>query len=96
MKAIVEGFSKYEGSKKSYCESHKIKPHVFDYYRKKLNGFSNSPATFVPIQINQPIPLDPLEVYYPNGNRLVLSLDTPRSLIIELVQISIDKMPSDV
>ena len=98
MKSIVEGFGNYAGSKKSYCDLHNIKTHVFDYYRKKLKEEEeeNQSKNFVPIQFTHRISVAPIEVHYPNGNCLILSVDTPLSILTQLVQIPIENKEVDV
>lgn len=91
MAMLIRGFSVYEGSKKSYCEQHKIKPHVFDYYRKKLKGEIEEPPKFLPIQIKESKNVDFIELYYPNGNQVRLSADTPITLLKQLLQIHLPK-----
>ena len=95
MKSIVEGFGNYAGSKKSYCDLHNIKTHVFDYYRKKLKEEEQSKG-FVPIQFKQRVSISPMELHDPNGNSLILSVDTPLSILTQLVQISIENKEVDV
>ena len=91
MEMIVRRFSSYEGSKKSYCEQHKIKPHVFDYYRKKLKRAKGGQPKFLPIQIKELKDVAPIELYYPNGNQVRLSVDTPITLLKQLLQINLPK-----
>jgi len=99
MKSIIEGFGNYEGSKKAYCDLHNIKIHVFDYYRKKLKEEEeeeNQSKNFVPIQFKHQLSIAPIEVHYPNGNSLILSVDMPISIITQLVQIPIENKEADV
>ena len=88
---LIQGFSGYEGSKKSYCEQHKIKPHVFDYYRKKLKGDMEGQPKFLPIQIKESKQVERIELYYPNGNQVRLSADTPITILKQLLQINLPK-----
>lgn len=47
----------------AYCHEHSIKPHIFSYYKKKLNGV-DSPvhsSSLVPVKfISNPVPLSAL------------------------------------
>jgi len=102
MAALIRDFSGYEGSKKSYCERHQIKPHVFDYYRKKLKGSiddqednDNCPK-FLPLCIKESSMMEQIELHYPNGNHLCLPLTIPKQLLCELIQLSLAKTGKDV
>ncbi len=95
MAAIIAGFTKYEGSKKSYCERHNIKPHVFDYYRKKIDE-TEVGNKFIPIQLEPLLSFEKIELHYPNGNHLCLSLDIPMSVLKELIQMETPKSKADV
>jgi len=95
MKKLLSGFSDYVGTKKSYCERHQIKPHVFDYWRKKLcpvleASVSDVPSRFVPLSLKPSKVSDYLELYYENGRSIRISSATPVSLIEQLLKLQID------
>jgi len=96
MEALIEDFSSYTGSKKSYCALHNIKVHAFDYYSKKQGTSTSSSGSFLPIQLQSPPPLSQLTINYPNGTQLLLPSTTPLTLLSQLVQIQIDQIASDV
>ena len=90
MQKIINGFSDYAGTKKSYCESHQIKPHVFDYWRKKLQRPSKSSPSFIPISLQPSKVAVQLEVCYGNGRSIRLPSHTPVSVLEQLLKLQID------
>lgn len=90
MTKIVQGFSDYVGTKKSYCESHQVKPQVFAYWHKKLQGSLKSSSHFTPISLQErKVPVE-LEVCYGNGRSIRLPSTTPISLLEQLLKLQID------
>ena len=94
MKKLIQGFSDYVGTKKSYCESHQVKPHVFDYWRKKLQRPIKSSSSFIPISLQESkapllVPVQ-LEVCYNNGRSIRLPSNTPISLLEQLLKLQVD------
>ena len=94
MKKLIQGFSDYVGTKKSYCESHQVKAHVFDYWRKKLQRPIKSTSNFIPISLQEnkvpeQLPVQ-LEVCYGNGRSIRLPSNTPVSILEQLLKLQID------
>ena len=96
MAALIEDFSSYTGSKKSYCALHNIKVHAFDYYSKKQETTSSPSKSFLPIQVQDVPTVSHLTINYPNGNQILLPSSIPLNLLSQLVQSQRDQITSDV
>ena len=46
---------------------------------------------FLPIQIKESKQVERIELYYPNGNQVRLSADTPITILKQLLQINLPK-----
>ncbi len=88
MRPIIEGFSDFAGTKKSYCQGQGIHLHTFDYWLKKFRQTpASQPSTgFVALELEPPGDSPAMELHFSNGNRLRLPADVPLALLQALIK----------
>ncbi len=90
MRSIVKAYSSYSGTKKEFCQEQGIKLHILSYWLQKFKKSGKKPPTnkFIPLQVEQPIPITEkqIELYYPTGLRLILPADTQLKVLQALIK----------
>lgn len=92
MRPILKAYAGYSGTKKAFCQDYGIKLHVLSYWLQKSRKPTKKPVTnkFIPLQIEKPTvsPASTIELYYPNGLRLVLPTDTSLKVLQGLIKMA--------
>lgn len=89
MLPILKAYANYSGTKKDFCLEHGIKLHVLNYWLQKSRKTKKPVANkFIPLQVEKPKAnaASSIELYYPNGLRLVLPTDTSLKVLQGLVK----------
>jgi len=87
MRPLIQSFAKYTGTKKAFCLENNINIHTFHYWQTKFNkqAVKFSSKKFLPLQVSNSVG-SKIELYYPNGLRLVMPVDTPLNILQALVK----------
>jgi|TARA_B110000908_G_C10078075_1_gene368253 transposase-like protein len=105
MRSIVADYEDYDGTKKTYCATHELNPHTFDYWRERVRAadarnvtkptkrkISNSTSNFVelsPTRATLKPTITHYMLHFPDGKRLELPLGVSAELLIELLKIQL-------
>ncbi|MGZ4118951.1 MAG: IS66 family insertion sequence element accessory protein TnpA [Bacteroidia bacterium] len=72
---LIEQWQQSKLTQNVFCQQQSIKYHVFHYWYKRYREQHESPqsnaASFVKLQIAKPASPDSVEIYFPDGIRLV-------------------------
>jgi len=93
MYALIHKWEKSGLSQEQFFLKHSIAKSTFGYWRKKYlkeTGNKQEKENFIPVKVDQAIPkantrIGTLELFYPNGIRLVCSVDMELSLLKPLI-----------
>jgi len=87
MRSVIKSFSTYTGTKKAFFQERNINIHTFNYWQTKFNKQSSKSSSkkFIPLQVEKP-GMDKIELFYPNGVRLVFPIDTHLKVLQGLVK----------
>jgi len=85
MDRLLTAYSIYQGTQKSFCELHGIKPHQLSYWRNKKGDDSKTSNSFIEIADTAIHSTQQIQIHYPNGNKLHLPINSPVQLIRTLL-----------
>jgi hypothetical protein len=90
-KAFIEEQEKSGFSQAAFCKQHNLSTAQFGYYRRLLNALSGkaikTPATFMPVKINQQTSTTEIHIALPNGFQCHFPCDLNKAQIKDLVEV---------
>ena len=89
MRPIVESYVQYKGSKKAFCQEYGIAVHTLDYWRRKFGGQPAQTSAFVALELNDTSVGRTIKLYYPNGVRAIVSVETSVEVLQNLITLGV-------